>query len=914
MSITILKPAADNLLGDMISHTHPEVIDVYNVVTNLSGSTFVDIVNTQSISGNKTFENIVTQHGTDNSTDGGFNIQNNGFRSNSNIDCDASFNLAVSGVDKWSMETYRGENGEFYYLYNPEAQIVPLTVSDGGRFGINKPTNIVNYHTRYMYPASGLLNDMDAGGVYNRTFNTLYSISISTTGNPDMFTYKTSLDNGDTWSSDSSPANCSTSAISIETYGVTVLFENLTGHNTYDSWQFTAHTQLPEGALTVRPQMFTEVNTTTDYTPASPEWNDITYDCASLNGNLNTLLPIGDGNTVKGAVYFGNTRKWNSAFFDIRTAAVGANVIFEYWDGLQWSQITGVHGFSDNTNGLVKSGSIQWDRKLLTGWSKKLLDGKDPSDTSYILYWVRIRSIAVMSVEPTVHIVTPQGNKRFAVYAGYLDNKESFMVDGLGSMYINKEPGFGTALTVQNIENINYKATVNVEESDTSYNIYKVQADDNHRMFFGYGHLDFWTSGNPAIFRHKFDQGYNFYNNMTDNLFNIESDGTLSVGTAGYETMVLGDNDIPNRKWVIDNTGGGLTIQGYWNAATNTPDISGTTVPGYFWVTSVSGTTDLGGITSWAVNDWAVKTLSGWINFNPGTTTWGSIVGTLSAQSDLWVALNDKVSDAELAAWTGSSNITTVGTIGAGTWNGNRIDSNYLDADVTLQGNTFNGVSQLVQTTVAGHYPALSGDLIIAPIVPGSNNQMASKAYVDSRTPSTAYTTTFTNSSLTSGILTVTHNLGQKIVNPVVADNNDKVILPDDIIFTDTTKCNIDLSSYGTLNGTWTTNVIKAGGSGTGGSGGGMTWEILETSGNAVNGHGYFIDATSRSIDLTLPSSPSINNIVGVRVLDISNTVTILRNGENIEKIASDLIINVAGTGITLGYTNSTYGWVVINN
>jgi len=57
---------------------------------------------------------------------------------------------------------------------------------------------------------------------------------------------------------------------------------------------------------------------------------------------------------------------------------------------------------------------------------------------------------------------------------------------------------------------------------------------------------------------------------------------------------------------------GSLIPQGNWDADTNTPDISGTTETGYFWIVSVSGSTDIGGITDWKSNDWVIKTSSGW--------------------------------------------------------------------------------------------------------------------------------------------------------------------------------------------------------------------------------------------------------------------------------------------------------------
>lgn len=65
------------------------------------------------------------------------------------------------------------------------------------------------------------------------------------------------------------------------------------------------------------------------------------------------------------------------------------------------------------------------------------------------------------------------------------------------------------------------------------------------------------------------------------------------------------------------------------------------------------------------------------------------------------------------------------------------------------------------------------------------------------------YRTTFTNASLTAGVLTVTHNLGQQYVTVTVVDNNAKVILPDEITFSSTTALSVDLTSFGTLSGTW---------------------------------------------------------------------------------------------------------------
>ena len=52
---------------------------------------------------------------------------------------------------------------------------------------------------------------------------------------------------------------------------------------------------------------------------------------------------------------------------------------------------------------------------------------------------------------------------------------------------------------------------------------------------------------------------------------------------------------------------GDLNYQGTWNASTNTPTLTSSTgTKGYYYVVSVAGTTNLNGITDWAVGDWAV--------------------------------------------------------------------------------------------------------------------------------------------------------------------------------------------------------------------------------------------------------------------------------------------------------------------
>jgi len=98
--------------------------------------------------------------------------------------------------------------------------------------------------------------------------------------------------------------------------------------------------------------------------------------------------------------------------------------------------------------------------------------------------------------------------------------------------------------------------------------------------------------------------------------------------------------------WTVSSATGAIVLQAIWNALTNTPDISTTTVTGHAWVVSVAGATDLGGITDWEVGDIAVKSATGWIKIDNEdiAAVWGGITGTLADQVDLQAALDAKVS------------------------------------------------------------------------------------------------------------------------------------------------------------------------------------------------------------------------------------------------------------------------------
>lgn len=61
----------------------------------------------------------------------------------------------------------------------------------------------------------------------------------------------------------------------------------------------------------------------------------------------------------------------------------------------------------------------------------------------------------------------------------------------------------------------------------------------------------------------------------------------------------------------------------------------------------------------------------------------------------------------------------------------------------------------------------------------------------------------FTNATLVSGVLTATHGLGNQWPNVTIYDNNNRRICPDEITATSGTVVTIDLTTFGTITGTW---------------------------------------------------------------------------------------------------------------
>ena len=152
--------------------------------------------------------------------------------------------------------------------------------------------------------------------------------------------------------------------------------------------------------------------------------------------------------------------------------------------------------------------------------------------------------------------------------------------------------------------------------------------------------------------------------------------GVLAAVRSGRTIGVLENGKVVRYIWhPEDITDNGLVLetaqissalisQGNWNAATNTPDITATTIVGHFWIVDTIGTTNLGGIDVWGVNDWAIKTATGWAKVN-NTDKVISIAGKIGI-----VTLNA----ADITDFTSAVNSLITGKLDKATYTGNADD------------------------------------------------------------------------------------------------------------------------------------------------------------------------------------------------------------------------------------------------
>jgi hypothetical protein len=152
----------------------------------------------------------------------------------------------------------------------------------------------------------------------------------------------------------------------------------------------------------------------------------------------------------------------------------------------------------------------------------------------------------------------------------------------------------------------------------------------------------------------------------------LGSAALLTAGSALGVATLDGGGTVPTAQLPAAVLGA-LKYQGTWNATTNVPTLTSSVgTQGYYYVVATAGTTNLDGIASWAIGDWAIF----------GTATWQKIDNTDAVTSVNGYTGTVSLAYADLAGAIPTWNQNTTGNAATVTTNAN------LTGDVTSVGNT----------------------------------------------------------------------------------------------------------------------------------------------------------------------------------------------------------------------------------
>lgn len=161
---------------------------------------------------------------------------------------------------------------------------------------------------------------------------------------------------------------------------------------------------------------------------------------------------------------------------------------------------------------------------------------------------------------------------------------------------------------------------------------------------------------------------------VTNTNISIASSAITDKGLANGVASLDGSGTVPTSQLPAAVIGS-VNYQGTWNASTNTPTLaSGVGTKGYYYVVSVAGTTNLDGISSWAVGDWAIYSGTAWqkIDNTDAVTSVNGYTGTV------------------VLSYSDVGAPSTSGTNATGTWG------------ISISGNAATATSATTATNIAG--------------------------------------------------------------------------------------------------------------------------------------------------------------------------------------------------------------------
>jgi hypothetical protein len=375
---------------------------------------------------------------------------------------------------------------------------------------------------------------------------------------------------------------------------------------------------------------------------------------------------------------------------------------------------------------------------------------------------------------------------------------------------------------------------------------------------------------------------------------------------------------------------GVLKYIGTWNAATNVPALaSAKGTPGEYYIVSTAGSTNLDGITDWAVGDWAVFSdlaTDAWQKID--NTQVGNVTGSgSSGRVAYWNGSTNVTSDAGLT-FNGSTNALTVG--GAVTWSGGGSTESNSAYDNMITGFSDSGSSTktLTLTQQDGGTLTTSFSIPQGTTTPSSTETFTNKSGAISQwTNDSKYITSYvdTTYSAGSGITltgTVFSNAAPNVVQTTITGNagsatkllNARTI--SGVSFNGT--ANITLNNSNITNGAgYTTN--------TGTTTASNAQTFTNKGGNIsqwTNDSKYitsYVDTTySAGSGITLTGTVFSNaapNIVQTTITGNAGSATVLQNARTIAGVSFDGSANISldnknitnGAGYITSYVNTTY-------
>jgi hypothetical protein len=426
-------------------------------ITNANNTTPVVIIDTVSgFTGFGTIpDNLLHTYGTYNAEEYAESMQKNAIVVDGVVDGDKDVAWADGGAIKWTGEIFRNEKGKFWYLYNIDGEISPITTSESGRIGFNSPTNVMNYPARTVSGSSTTDLAPVITGLYDKNYIAVYQIAIDGTGATDTYIWRKSSDLGLTYGGWSASSGVTTGATVFDS-GIEISFVELSGRSIGDAWQIPAFPQLAPATVAITANRLNKVLYTHDYTASAVTYNDIT-EYANVSDSLVEFTIFQSGETLN-AVYTGTLTPLNSLFVDLVRAGAGLTLVVEYWNGATWVDVSvGSEYFLDNTDNLTQVGNITWNTSTMSDWTPVDLNG---SGTAY--YYMRYRTSSSPTIAPITGGLSRGSSQRFAIYNSTFDVKPSFYVDALGRTNIG-----GGNITGKNKLQVNTGNNVQVTATGT---------------------------------------------------------------------------------------------------------------------------------------------------------------------------------------------------------------------------------------------------------------------------------------------------------------------------------------------------------------------------------------------------------------------------------------------------------------